>query len=118
MVNPKNVDAFFDFDAGEITTGDDADIYLSVSCGTDCFNDLIDINGAVSARFGETEPEYDDCRKVLRDKNGLPASIVPGTYSCIYTNGGNIAKILVIKNEALSRNANLILEYAVWYLSP
>lgn len=116
LVNPNNVDAFFDFDKGKITTTESADIYLDVSCGTDCFNELIDINGAVSAEVGQTEPGLDGCIKVLQKENQIGASIVPGTYSCVYTNGGNIVQIFVVSNKALSQNSRITLEYTIWYL--
>lgn len=118
LVNLNNTKAFFDFDKGEITTTDNADIYLDVSCGTDCFNSIIEINGAKAARFGEVKPEYHECRGVLLDKNNLPASVVPGKYSCLQTNDGNIVQILVTKDEALSQNANITFEYTIWYLNP
>ncbi len=118
LVNPSNTKAFFDFDKGEITATDNADIYLDVSCGTDCFNSMIEINGAKAARFGEVEPKYDGCRAVLVDENNLPASVVPGKYSCLQTNDGNIVQILIISDEALSQNANITFEYTVWYLNP
>lgn len=115
LVNPSNTKAFFDFDKGEITTTDSADIYLDVSCGTDCFNSIIEINGAKAARFGEVEPGYDGCRRVLLDENNLPASVAPGKYSCLQTNDGNVVQILVINNEAFSQNARFVFEYIIWY---
>jgi hypothetical protein len=118
LVNPNNVGAFFDFDKGEIAVTDSADIYLDVSCGTDCFNEIIDINGATSVEVGQVEPGLDGCIGVLQQKNRIGASIVPGIYSCVYTNGGNIAQILVVSNEARSRQANITLEYTIWYLKP
>lgn len=115
LVNPNNTQAFFDFDKGEITTTDSADIYLDVSCGTDCFNGIIEINGAKAARFGEVEPRYDGCRTVFFDENLLPASVAPGKYSCLQTNNGNVVQILSIDNKALSQNARLTFEYIIWY---
>lgn len=115
LVNPNNADAFFNFDKGEITATDSADIYLDVSCGTDCFNDIIDINGAASAEVGQTEPGLDGCIKVLQKENQIWASIVPGTYSCVYTNDGNIVQILAIDNEARSQNARFTFEYTIWH---
>ncbi len=118
LVNPRNTRAFFDFDEGEITVTNSADIYLDVSCGTDCFNDIIDVNGAVSVEVGKIEPGLDGCIKALQEENKIWASVVPGTYSCINTNSGNIVQILIISNKALSQNANITFEYTIWYLNP
>lgn len=115
LVNPNNTNAFFDFDKGEITTTDSADIYLDTSCGTDCFNDIIDINGAVSAEVGHTKPGLDGCITALQKENKVWASIVPEMYSCVHTNDGNIVQILVIENEALSQNARFTFEYIIWF---
>lgn len=114
LVNPNNTQAFFDFDKGETTNADSADIYLDVSCGTDCFNDIIDINGSKSVEIGKTEPGFDECLKALQEDR-LRASIVPGIYSCVYTNSGNIVQILAIENEAHSKDAKFVFEYIVWY---
>jgi hypothetical protein len=114
LVNPANTQAFFDFDKGEITNTDNADIYLDVSCGTNCFNGIININGAKSVEIGEVEPGVDGCLTVLQEDR-LRASIVPGIYSCVYTNDGNIVQILAIENEAYSKNAKFVFEYVIWY---
>lgn len=115
LANPRNTKAFFDFDKGEITITDSADIYLDVSCGTDCFNSIIEINGAKAARFGEVEPGYDGCRRVLAGENNLPVSVGLGKYSCLQTNDGNIVQMLVINDEAFSQNARFVFEYIIWY---
>lgn len=114
LVDSENELAFFDFDRGEITNADSADIYLSVSCGTSCFNDILDINGAKSVELGGTEPGLDGCLEALQEDR-LRASIVPGTYSCIRTTEGNIVQILAVENEAHSRNSQFTFEYVIWY---
>lgn len=114
LVDPKNTTAFFDFDEGEIANTSNADIYLSVGCGTDCFNSLIDINGSKSVEVGRAEPNFDGCFNALQEDK-LRASIVPGTYSCIYTNDGNIVQLFAIENEARSQNSKFTFEYIIWY---
>jgi len=115
LINIENHQAFFDFDIGKITNLDSADIYLDVGCGTQCFNELI-INGARSIEFGKDEPGFEACYDHLQQNETkfMSASIVPGTYSCIYTNEGNIVQMLAIKNEAFSQNAEFVFEYVIW----
>ena len=116
LINIENHQAFFDFDTGEITNLDSADIYLDVGCGTQCFNELILINGARSIEFGKDEPGFEVCNDNLQQNETkfMSASIVPGTYSCIYTNEGNIVQMLAIKNEAFTQNSEFVFEYEIW----
>ena len=114
LINLNNTQAFFDFDSGVVTIDESADIYLNVGCGTNCFNDIVDANGAKSVEYGSIEPGFEGCLKKLQEDD-LWASIVPGIYSCIYTNGGNIVQLLAIENEARIENAKFVFEYIIWY---
>jgi hypothetical protein len=114
-IDTRNEQAFFDFDKGEITITTSADIYLFVSCGTTCFNSIIELNGAKPVWFGNVEPGYEGCRKALQEaKSYLWISNVPGNYSCLQSNEGNIIQILAIENESLSNNAKFVFEYSLW----
>ena len=116
-INLNNDFAFFDFDKGEITTAASADIYLYVGCGSDCFNTVIAINGATSILWLEgTELGYEGCRIALEgEKKAAGVNIVPGEYSCLLTNEGNVVQIVAIENEALSKDAKFVFGYIIWY---
>jgi hypothetical protein len=116
QINFKNTLAFFDFDTGEVTTVASADIYLYVGCGSDCFNTVVTINGATSVFWFEgTELGYAGCRQVLQgERNSFGVEIVPGKYSCLLTNAGNIVQILAIENDAETQPAKFTFEYKLW----
>jgi hypothetical protein len=115
LVKSDNTQAFFDFDKNEILDSENADIYFFVDCGTDCFNSIFSINNAKSARIGEKEPKLQGCLEALQEKNNIITSPIPGNYSCIKTNSGNIVQILPLRNEAKYRNAKLVFQYTIWY---
>jgi len=120
QINTKNSLAFFDFDKSEITSGNNADIYLDVGCGSACFNRVDEINGATAASwFGEArhiEPGYAGCLKALQDPKVDPwVSNVPGDYSCLRTNQGNIVQLFAVENHAAFNNAKFVFDYHLWY---
>lgn len=114
----ENAQAFFDFDNEKITNTEKADIYLSVGCGTDCFNEIFDINGSQSVEVGSTQPSYEKCIKALQEQEFPWVAITPGNYSCLITSEGNIVRILTLENKSHSQNAKFTFEYTIWYTKP
>jgi len=118
LTNTENEGAFFDFDEEKITSSESADIYLFVGCGTDCFNRVLEINGSRAAVVGLVKPGYEECRKAIELGKYQWINNVPGAYSCLETNKGNIVQILSIENKAHYQNAKVILDYTIWYITP
>jgi hypothetical protein len=116
LINPANKQAFFDFDKGEITSSDRADVYLSVSCGTDCFSNLLTINNAKTVfQFDGIQQGREGCLNELKgEKTDFGLNVRPGQYSCLQTNQGNIVEILVSENQPSNSDAKLDFTYTLW----
>ena len=114
----ENLQAFFDFDEGDITNTEKADIYLEVGCGTDCFNNILEINGSQAVDVGLIQPSYDECIKALSVKQYPWVINVPNNYSCLQTNEGKIVRILALENESHTKDATFTFEYTIWYKEP
>jgi hypothetical protein len=115
LVDHNNKNAFYDFDSASMADASDADVYLSVGCGSYCFNDLIEINGAKAVRMKTSPPGLKGCQDALSPSNyynGLETGV--GWYSCMLTNGGNIVEILVVSNESDGYEGTVVFEFRVW----
>ncbi|MHC1781885.1 MAG: hypothetical protein AB9891_03795 [Anaerolineaceae bacterium] len=114
LVNKDNTRAFFDFDNNEITNSEKADIYLSVSCGSDCFLQVLNIYAAKARRIGGKEPGLMGCLNALENKSQNFIFPDPGYYSCLHTNAGNIVQFLPIDEKSFSINGYLTFQYLLW----
>jgi hypothetical protein len=119
VVNPAYEGAFFDLDLGQVTNSPAADIYLAVSCGSQCFNIVLAVNGAETIfMYRETthEPGYDGCRKALSEERLVVSGVstIPSEFSCLRTNDGHIAQILAIDNKPSGIDSEFSFQFKLW----
>lgn len=114
-VHPENEDAFFDFDNEMIVNNTDADIYLWVSCGTDCFMEILAVNGAIVNQLWEFDPGYEGCQNAISyTEHSQVANAREGHYICVMTNEGSLAQILVVEKETYQNNGMISFQYWIW----
>jgi hypothetical protein len=113
-VDYNNIYAFFDFDSGEITSSEGADIYLSVGCGSMCFINIIELSSSTSVYVGKDEPGFTGCKEKLLNPELNSGIGAEGTYTCIRTNENNIVQIKIVSSKAKSLNSKLEFQYIFW----
>lgn len=121
-VYPGNQTAFYDFDANQITNSDEADIYLSVSCGTECSNFLIALGDSMIVDgYANKELDSDECIKRIQSESGTTHTVFGSTsinaHSCIKTSKGNIVQLFIVSNEQRGINVQVVFDYVIWYIN-
>lgn len=108
--------AFFDFDSESIINDNSADVYFSVSCGSDCFYDIRPINGATMSEVIEQKaPGYDGCKSIpdkVIDYFFVPVKL--NTFICLRTNQGNIVQIFISSTPGSKDGIQLLFDYIIW----
>jgi hypothetical protein len=114
LIDTNNQNGFFDFDNATITIEPSADIYLSVSCGSDCFAVLMPINEAEAVTGINMQPGYAGCKEALSVSKLKGIGNQPGSYSCLLTNQGKIVEIYISRYEIRGYKGTLEIQYRIW----
>lgn len=106
----------YDLEAQEFDTHEGGDIVLTEGSGSARFVTLYPPNEAKASYFGTEPPDIEDCRGVLAETlGGAVPQIAVGSYICVLTTEGNIARLLI---EDLDSGfpAEMDLSYTLWLI--
>ncbi len=111
---PDTPDAYLDLDTGTVGNTIDSDIKFIVSGGSDMFNVLYPVNGALASSMGVDEPGFDRCKDSvdsLADWN-IP-EVFPDNYLCVLTNQGRLAQLQIDVVNPLGPGS-LQVSFTIW----
>jgi len=107
----------FDLDQSINTGGKEADISFSLGCGSQCFDDLYTVNGAMVFGVGDLPAEFETCVLHRRqfEEGGLYAWGAHNFF-CILTNEGNMSLVIAVESS-YDRGDKLRMRYLTWAMA-
>jgi hypothetical protein len=88
---PQIFMSYFDLDLGRNIDDSSSDIEFDVGCGSQCFDSVNVIRGAIYFIYGRREPSYEDCKNNMVSQSDF----ITDKYICILTNSHNISIIKI-----------------------